>query len=100
VNKCCRFAMLPRRVKIGAGELSGARVDAVTPQVTVIEEQGNGVIVERIEVSGPSDYEVILADGTRHSMHRNVDEAEAALAQLEQQTQAQTVQSTFAKRLN
>jgi hypothetical protein len=40
MNKCCRFAMLPRRVTMGTGELSGARVDAVTPQVTVIEVDG------------------------------------------------------------
>jgi hypothetical protein len=92
--------MLPRRVKMGTGELSGARVDAVTPQVTVVEERDHGVIVERIEVHGPSDYEVILADGTLHSIHRNVGEAEAALDQLEQQAQAPAVQSTFAKRLN
>ena len=32
--------MLPRRVTMGTGELSGARVDAVTSQVTVIEVDG------------------------------------------------------------
>jgi hypothetical protein len=92
--------MLPRRVTMETGELSGARVDAVTPQVTVIEERGHGVIVERIEVSWPSDYEVILGDGTLHSSHRDVREAEAAIDRLEQQAQAPAMQSTIAKCLN